>query len=298
MSSKLVVVLGPTAAGKTSLAAHLAFEFNGEIISADSRQVYRGMDIGTGKDLSDYLVNNKQINYHLIDIAEPAEEFDLFTFKKKFIDSYRNIVSAGKTPFLVGGTGMYLSAIVQNYKLKEGDFSPEAISYVSSLGDEELRDRLTELKSMHNISDLVSRERMVKALLSNMGSAELSFPVQSCVIGVLFKRDELKNRITARLKQRLDSGMIEEVKSLIQKGISLERLLFFGLEYRYIALYLNGDLSYNDMFQKLNSSIHSFAKRQMTWFRKMEKEGVMIHWVENGEFIKSKEIIERFLKDD
>jgi tRNA dimethylallyltransferase len=298
MTNILISVLGPTATGKTTLAVRLALHFNGEIISADSRQVYRGMDIGTGKDLSEYFVNGKQIPFHLIDIADPEEEFNLYRFKKKFIESYLEIKSRNCLPFLTGGTGMYLSAILQDYKLKEGETDPEKIQLLNSLSDKDLEIKLLSLKPQHNKTDLVSRDRMLKAIIAVSGDEEISFPVKSCVIGVRFERDEIKKRITARLNQRLKSGMVEEVENLLKTGITPGKLLFFGLEYKYIALYLTGKIRYNDMYQKLNSSIHSFAKRQMTWFRKMEKEGVLINWVEQGNYDQSVEIIENFLRNE
>ena len=291
----LVTVLGPTAVGKTSLAAKLAFEFNGEIISADSRQAYKGMNIGTGKDLDDYKINGKNIPYHLIDIISPAEEFNLFLFKEKFEEAFKNIRNRERLPFLTGGTGLYLSSIIQKYELKKADFDQKEYDRLNSLSDDELRETLMELKpSPHNTTDLSDKERMIKAILietTGRSAYGIKSDINSLNIGISLPRELIKKRITERLKHRLNNGMIEEAERLIKEGITLEKMMFFGLEYKYLALYLNDELSYNDMFQKLNSAIHSFAKRQMTWFRKMEREGVKIHWIEGPDLDKAKEIL-------
>lgn len=295
MPYNLITILGPTATGKTKLAAQLGYHYNGEIISADSRQVYKGMDIGTGKDLSDYLVNGNPVNYHLIDIVEPSEEFNLFKFKKNFRKCFKEIESRSGIPFLVGGTGMYLSSILQNYNLKIADRSIEKIKELNSFTDDQLRKILlsSNLK-LHNVTDLKDRERMIEAILILTAdeSFENDLKIISLNIGIRFPREVIKKRITERLKKRLNDGMIEEVQTLLLKGITYEKLIFFGLEYKYIAKYLKSELSYNDMFQKLNSAIHNFAKRQMTWFRKMEKEGTEIHWIDGNDFNKAKHIID------
>ena len=279
MNYDLITILGCTATGKTKLAVKLADYFNGEIISADSRQVYRGMNIGTGKDLSEYSIQGKQIPFHLIDIIEPTEEFNLYSYQQLFYKSFNDIKDRSKLPFLVGGTGMYLSSILQNYNLSKADFEKEN-QILSSYSDDELRDILKDLNpSLHNTTDLNDRERIIKSIAVSKTEQEKTKAqnIDSLVIGVNLSRDEIKKRITARLKKRFDEeGMIEEVKSLMDSGISYDKMIFFGLEYKFIAQYLKGELNKNDMFQKLNSAIHSFAKRQMTWFRKMEKEGVVI----------------------
>lgn len=295
MTYNLITILGPTATGKTKLAAQLGYHYNGEIISADSRQVYKGMDIGTGKDLSDYLVNGNPVNFHLIDIVEPSEEFDLFRFKKLFTKSFKEIESRSGIPFLVGGTGMYLSSILQNYNLKIADRSIEKIKELNSFTDDHLRKILrTSGRKLHNVTDLKDRERMIEAILIHL--ADESFAndpkIISLNIGIRFPREVIKKRITERLKKRLNDGMIEEVQALLFKGITYDKLIFFGLEYKYIAKYLKSELSYNDMFQKLNIAIHNFAKRQMTWFRKMEKEGTEIHWMDGNDLNKAKQIID------
>ena len=295
MKNDLITILGPTATGKTKLAVQLADYFNGEIISADSRQVYRGMNIGTGKDLSEYFINGRQISYHLIDIIDPTEEFNLFSFQQRFYKSFDEIKSKNKLPFLVGGTGMYLSSVLQNYNLSKADFETIQQEYFP-LNDEALRNVLKELNpDLHNTTDLNDRKRILTAIAiaktqnTNIDNAKIN----SLTIGVNLSRDEIKKRITARLKKRIDEeGMIDEVKTLIDSGVSYDKMIFFGLEYKFIAQYLIGELNKNDMFQKLNSAIHSFAKRQMTWFRKMEKEGIVINWIDGPDFNKAKELIE------
>jgi tRNA dimethylallyltransferase len=305
MSYNLVTILGPTATGKTKLAAKLADFFNGEIISADSRQVYRGMDIGTGKDLNDYIVNGRKIKYHLIDIIDPSEEFNLFLFKKFFQSSFKVIIENKKLPFLVGGTGLYLSSILQNYQLHEvsptnpkafgAGFESDRFNELNSKENSELKTILLELNpKQHNTTDLLDKERIIKAIMvaeAKKNSSQIDFEINPVIIGVLPEHSEIKKRITDRLQFRLQNGMIDEVKKLLENGISFEKLNFFGLEYRYIGLYLRDELNYNDMFQKLNSSIHQFAKRQATWFRKMEREGVKINWIDSSDFEKAKEII-------
>ncbi len=297
MKFNLVTILGTTATGKTKLAVQLADYFNGEIISADSRQVYRGMDVGTGKDLSEYNFRGKQIPYHLIDIIEPSDEFDLYKFKQFFLVAFEKISAKNRLPFLVGGTGMYLSSVLQNYNLKKADFEKTRLEY-SLLNDEQLRDILKKLNpSLHNTTDLNDRNRILKAIaVSKALQDEIKgAEINSYNIGIKFSREEIKTRITSRLKKRLDNeGMIDEVKLLLNSGVSYDKMIFFGLEYKFIAQYLKGELSRNDMFQKLNSAIHSFAKRQMTWFRKMEKEGVVINWIDGSDFNKAKELIEKY----
>lgn len=295
MEYNLISILGPTATGKTKLAAGLAYEFNGEIISADSRQVYKGMDIGTGKDLKDYIVEGSQIPFHLIDIIEPTGEFNLFLFKNYFYKAYNSIFKKSKIPILVGGTGLYLSSIIQNYDLKKADFETDRINKLNNFDIASLTNILLKLNpKLHNTTDLLDKERIIKAILiaeSNEQIQNEEIEIRSLNIGIMPSRDLLKNRITERLKHRLQNGMIEEVKNLIDNGISYEKLNFFGLEYKYLGLYLKGELNYNDMYQKLNSAIHNFAKRQITWFKKMEREGVIINWIEGPDIIKAKEII-------
>jgi len=294
MDYNVITVLGPTATGKTRLAAQIADQFNLEIISADSRQLYRRMNLGTGKDYDDYIVNKKIIPYYLIDIIEPTEEFNLFLFKELFYKAVSEIDGKKKLPIICGGTGLYLSAVIQNYKLNRKDIYSRI--ELEKLSFNELKSLFLILnKSPHNTTDLLDRERTITALMilqSDLDNYIDTSAIKSFIIGINPGREEIKKKISSRLKKRLESGMIEEVKYLMENGVSNERMLSFGLEYKYIAFYLSGKLSYNDMFQKLNSAIHSFAKRQMTWFRKMEKEGIGINWIESNDFIMAKTLIE------
>lgn len=294
MKYNLITILGPTAVGKTRLAAQLAYRFNGEIISADSRQVYRRLNIGTGKDLDDYIVNGQQIRYHLIDVAEPTEEFNLYTFNQLFYRVYEEVVRYNKTPFLVGGTPLYLHSILKGYRLGRADFS--RYDELNKFTDDELKKMLLEISpELHNITDLTDRDRTIKAIIVKSSREEpAKEKINSLVLGIRYERSEIKKRITERLKKRLKEGMIEEAESLIESGLTYEKLEFFGLEYKYLALYLKGELNYNDMFQKLNSAIHHFAKRQMTWYRKMEREGINIHWLEGADIEKATDIIKKY----
>jgi tRNA dimethylallyltransferase len=285
----LITLLGPTATGKTKLAAFLAKELNGEIISADSRQVYKFMDIGTGKDLSDYIVDNFNVPYHLINIAEPTEEYNLYRFKTDFYRAFEKIKATQKLPFLVGGTGMYLSAILQNYKLRKANLSQNRIEELENYSEKKLQAILLRIKpEQHNITDLITKERIIKAILieeaNKFKNIQSINSISSFNIGIKLESNEIKRRITDRLKKRLDEGMIGEVENLLDMGISHKKLSFFGLEYKFISQYLRDGLNYNDMYQKLNSAIHSFAKRQMTWFRKMEREGVIINWFDGKDY--------------
>ncbi len=297
MPYNLITVLGPTATGKTKLAIRLAHRFDGEIISADSRQVYRRMDIGTGKDLEDFNYEDRTVNYYLIDIIDPEKEFSLFEFRQKFIESFNLINQKHKLPFLVGGTGLYLSSVLQNYELREADFLSQRAEELKKLSSEELKDLLFSKKSkIHNTTDLADKDRMIRAIIISEAESVQKFPkINSLVIGIKLSREEIKNKITERFTKRLDKGMIEEVRELIRTGLTYERLDQFGLEYRYIGLYLKGEINYDEMFQKLNSAIHNFAKRQMTWFRKMEREGVIINWIEGNDYNKAQDIIQKEL---
>lgn len=296
----LITILGPTAAGKTQLASRLAQKYNGEIISADSRQVYKGMDLGTGKDLQDYIVDGKKIPYHLIDIADPKEEFNLYRFLEFFYKTFSEVTSRGKVPFLAGGTGLYLDAVLRSYSMREALDSEEYISELEVLTLQELQTRLLTVNPMvHNTTDLLDKKRLIDALRiaeSKLpGGLKPRVKIDPLVIGVYLERKVVKERITRRLKARLQEGMIDEVKNLLESGVSFEKLDFFGLEYRFIGQYLKGSLNYNDMYQKLNSAIHAFAKRQMTWFRKMEREGVKINWIGGPDFERACQIIEQHM---
>jgi tRNA dimethylallyltransferase len=284
----LITILGPTATGKTSLAAHLAYHINGEIISADSRQVFKHMNIGTGKDYSDYVVNGNAIPYHLIDIAEPGEEFSVFDFRKNFINALNEITSKNKTATLCGGTGLYIESVLRNYNLTEVPNNTELRNTLSHKSIEELSKILSGLKPLHNTTDTVNKERLLRAIeiehfQKGNTSNEFSLPkFDPYVFGVNYERAVVMERITTRLKERLQSGMIEEVESLIHCGISAERLKSYGLEYKFITQYLLNEITYDEMFRLLNIAIHQFSKRQMTWFRRMEKNGIKINWIDGN----------------
>jgi len=294
MDYNLITVLGPTATGKTRLAALIAYQFNGEIISADSRQVYKSMNLGTGKDYDDYIVNGYSIPFHLVDVIDPSEEFNLYLYLDHFNRIFPDIILRKKLPVLCGGTGLHLDSVIRNYKLKHAD--SELKTELENLSFEELKSLYLSLSlNPHNTTDLKDRDRLVSSLIilkSETGSLVTDNIINSLNIGIDPGRDEIKKRITARLKKRLESGMIDEVKSLMNQGVSYEKMLFFGLEYKYIAQYLSGAINYNDMYQKLNSAIHNFAKRQMTWFRKMERDGLIIHWLKNNDINSAKLLIE------
>jgi tRNA dimethylallyltransferase len=277
----LVVVLGPTASGKTRLGVGLARLLSGEIISADSRQVYRGMDIGTGKDLAEY----GEVPFHLIDIVEPGHEFNLFEFQRAFLEAYTDIGRRNRLPILVGGTGLYLEAALKGYRLVEVPRNSSLRDELADLPLDLLADRLKHaVDRLHNTTDLLDRDRLLRAIEIaeyEKGHAPEPLPeIRTLVFGVRWDRTALRQRITARLGERLEQGMVEEVVRLHDSGIPWETLEFYGLEYRFIARHLKGELNRNDMFQKLNSAIHDFAKRQETWFRRMEKNGIVIHWLD------------------
>ena len=281
----LVVILGPTASGKTKVGVQIARALDGEIISADSRQVYRGMNIGTGKDLEEY----GSVPYHLIDIVNPGDEFNVFEFQRRFLESFNEIRSRGRIPILIGGTGMYLDAVLRGYRLLEVPENPKLRKELALLSIENLAARLQgATPRLHNTTDLLDRERLTRAIEIAEFSGERAQPLpplpefRPIVFGIGFDRKILRQRITQRLRKRLDRGMIEEVEELLKKGVSFETLEFYGLEYRFVAQYLKGELHRNDMFQKLNSAIHQFAKRQETWFRRLERQGIPIHWVDGS----------------
>jgi tRNA dimethylallyltransferase len=296
MNYNLLTILGPTAAGKTRLSAQIANRFNGEILSADSRQVYIGMDIGTGKDIKDYTIAGIQVPYHLIDIISPKDEFSMFQFRKLFYESFLEITKRNKLPILAGGTGLFIHSILKNYSMQEVDFSGDRFDELSHKELNELTEILRRTNSsLHNTTDLTEKKRVVKAIIiAESRDNEFTPPVNinSFVIGVRVERSKIKENIKIRLKERLENGMIEEAQKLIADGITYEKLHFFGLEYKFLALYLSGELSYNDMQQKLYSAICEFAKKQMTWFRKMEKEGIKIYWIEGPDFNAAEKLIE------
>jgi tRNA dimethylallyltransferase len=282
----LLVVTGPTASGKTALAAAIAYRLRGEIISADSRQVYRGMNIGTGKDYADYLINGIQIPCHLIDIADPGYKFNVFEYQREFIKVYSDLKKRNIFPVVCGGSGMYADSIITGYKLLEVPPDSGLRIELEKKSMEELKNILLTFKNLHNTTDIDSRKRVIRAIeiehfTTNKGKRASESPkVKPLIVGLMFERDSRRRRITERLRQRLDSGMVEEVKNLIDNGISTEALIYYGLEYKFITLYLTGKISYKEMFRGLEVAIHQFAKRQMTWFRGMERRGIKIHWID------------------
>ena len=294
MEKRLITILGPTASGKTPLAAALAKEVDGEIISADSRQVYRRMDIGTGKDLADYHVvghSVADIAYHLIDICEPGTKYNLFQYQQDFYDAYQNIRARGKQPILCGGTGLYIEAVLKGYKLSPVPQNQALRDSLEGKSLDELTKLLIDLKekngsNMHNKTDVDSCQRAIRAIeietynLEHPTPCRELPPVDSLIIGVNIDREERRKKITKRLKARLDEGMIDEVKGLLAEGIAPDDLIYYGLEYKFVTEYLIGKLSYEEMFQRLEIAIHQFAKRQMTWFRGMERRGFLIHWID------------------
>jgi tRNA dimethylallyltransferase len=289
-SYNLLIVLGSTASGKTDLAVRLAMRIGGEIISADSRQVYIGMDLGTGKDISAYKQGGAVVPYHLIDIIEPTEEFNLFSYRKWFYSCFMEISSRGAVPILTGGTGLYLDAIVMGYGMAEVPVNQKLREELAGEEMSSLRRRfLKHCPEAHNTTDLLERKRLIRAIeIAEFGrthpqNTEPPVKIDPFVIGIRCEREELRRRITARLRSRLEAGMIEEVKQLFAKGIGWKRIDSFGLEYRYIALHLQGKMDGETMFRQLNTRIHQFAKRQETWFRRMERNGVQIHWIEGAD---------------
>ena len=284
---RMITILGPTASGKTPVAAQLAAEIGGEIISADSRQVYRRMDIGTGKDLADY----GEVPYHLIDICEPGTKYNLFQYQQDFFDVYQDIQSRGAVPILCGGTGLYIEAVLKGYKLSPVPQNPELRNSLEGKTLEELTKMLVELKAqngsnMHNKTDVDSCQRAVRAIEIETYNLEHPVPlrelppVNSILIGIDIDRELRRQKITRRLKARLDEGMIDEVKRLLDEGIPADDLIYYGLEYKFVTEYLIGKCTYDEMFTRLEIAIHQFAKRQMTWFRGMERRGFKINWID------------------
>ena len=282
----MVTILGPTASGKTPVAARLAAEIGGEVISADSRQVYRRMDIGTGKDLEDY----GSVPYHLIDICEPGTKYNLFEYQQDFYDVYQQIRSRGAVPILCGGTGLYIEAVLKGYKLSPVPQNQALRDSLEGKPLDELTEMLVKLKSqngsnMHNTTDVDSCQRAIRAIEIETYNLEHPTPrrelppVDSIIIGIDIDRELRREKITRRLKARLDHGMVEEVRALLDEGIPAEDLIYYGLEYKFLTEYLTGQLSYDEMFSRLEIAIHQFAKRQMTWFRGMERRGFKIHWI-------------------
>lgn len=282
----LITILGPTAVGKTTFAAHLASALDAEIISADSRQVFRGMDIGTGKDLEDYNVNGQAIPIHLIDIADPGTEYNVFRFQRDFQAVRDSIFLKGKTPLLCGGTGMYLESVLSGYNLIEVPADEFLRQQLADFSNEKLIARIASFRPLHNTTDILDRNRLIRAIeIESFKKQHKNQTIatdfrQTPVFGLRFDRKIVRERISSRLTQRLNEGMIEEVGKLLNSGLTKDQLMFYGLEYKYVTMYLTGELVFSEMFRLLNTAIHQFAKRQMTWFRRMENKGIRIIWLE------------------
>ncbi len=286
-----ITVLGPTASGKTRFAANLAVRINAEIISADSRQVYRKMNIGTGKDYKDYIVCGRTVASHLLDIREPGYHYNLYEFQSDFLDAYNKIKNGGRNVILCGGTGMYIESVLKGYEIMQVPVNSELRKLLERKTIGELSSILSSYKQLHNVSDTSSRPRLIRAIeiedyRINSQIEKNPFPrFNSFVLGINIGREERRDRITRRLASRMDEGMVEEVKGLLSAGLNADEIIFYGLEYKYITLFLIGKLTYDEMFLQLNSAIHQFAKRQMTWFRKMERQGIKIHWLKSSDNI-------------
>lgn len=298
-NQKMITILGPTASGKTSVAAALALRTGGEIISADSRQVYRRMDIGTGKDLADYTIGDVRIPYHLIDIAEPGTKYNLFQYQQDFHEAYDEIRSRGKLPILCGGTGLYIEAVLGGYSLSPVPQNQALRDSLEGKSLEELTRMLVELKrqngsDMHNRTDVDTAQRAIRAIeietynLEHPTPERQMPPVESLIIGINIDRELRREKITRRLKVRLDDGMCDEIQGLIDGGVNPEDLIYYGLEYKFITEYVIGRTSYEEMFRQLEIAIHQFAKRQMTWFRGMERRGFTIHWIDAAQSMEDK----------
>ena len=282
----LIAIIGPTASGKTPFAAALAHRLHSEVISADSRQVYRGMDLGTGKDLADYVVQGEPIPYHLIDIADPGYKYNVFEFQRDFLSAYQSMRQRGLLPILCGGTGMYVESVLRGYRLLPVPENPTLRQQLANYSLEELTQILSRYKTLHNTTDVDTAKRAIRAIeieeyYAHTPIEERSFPqLNSLVIGLDIDRNLRREKITRRLKQRLDEGMLDEIRQLLSRDLTPDDLRYYGLEYKYLTLHVIGQLSYDEMFHQLETAIHQFAKRQMTWFRGMERRGIHIHWID------------------
>ncbi len=303
MPFNLIVIIGPTASGKTGIAARLARDLGSEVISADSRQVYRGMDIGTGKDLGSYIIDGTAVPFHLIDIVDPLYEFNVFEYHQQFFRCYRDLRSRGIIPILCGGSGLYLESVLLNYRMAA---APAGIDHGKDLegqDDSALRTLLLSLNpAVHNTTDLRDRRRLIRAIIIARAAAEdTAAPlergedVDALVIGIRCERAELRRRIMKRLRERMDAGLLSEVKRLHDEGIPWAKLDFFGLEYRYASRCLQGEYREEEMLALLNTKIHQFAKRQETWFRRMEKKGIAIHWIDGADYGAVQDLVRRAL---
>ncbi|MFN8348492.1 MAG: tRNA (adenosine(37)-N6)-dimethylallyltransferase MiaA [Spirosomataceae bacterium] len=303
VNPNLIVILGPTACGKTHLATHLAYQINGEIISADSRQVYRGMDIGTGKDLKEYTVLDRKIPYHLIDVIEAGDAYNVFRFQQDFYRTFDEITSRGNIPLLCGGTGLYIEAVLQDHRFTAVPVDEDLRQTLAACTDDELLTKFNSIASNYSaFADTSTRKRLIRAieiavyLQDHPLPDSPRLPLQYRIYGLDLPVEERRTRITRRLHERLQTGMIEEVKGLLDRGIPAEKLIYYGLEYKFITEYLLGTLVYNEMVERLNVAIHQFAKRQMTFFRKMERDGLTIHWLDA--LLPTEELIDRILNSE
>lgn len=305
----LIAIVGPTASGKTAFAAHLAHEIKSEIISADSRQIYRGMDLGTGKDIDDYTIDGQTVPYHLIDIADAGYKYNLFEYQRDFNNAYKEIKSRGITPIVCGGTGLYVESVLRGYTLLSVPENKELRERLADKSLEELTEILKQYKTLHNTTDVDTAKRAIRAIeiqeyysLHPDEVEEHTTPrLNALVIGVDIEREERRNRISSRLRARVESGMVDEVKRLLDSGIAPEDLIYYGLEYKYLTNYVIGNLEYEEMLSQLEIAIHQFAKRQMTWFRGMEKRGTKIEWIDyklpmNKKVERAKELIKEYNK--
>lgn len=282
----LITILGPTASGKTALATSLASTLDTEIISADSRQIYREMNLGTGKDIEEYTINGKQIPYHLIDIVPPGYKYNVYEYQRDFLAAYDQIRAKARTPIMCGGTGMYLESVLKGYKLLPVPENPTLRTQLSNKSLKELTEQLKQYKDLHNTTDVDTVKRAIRAIeieeyYAHTVIQERAFPkINSFIIGIDIQRELRRQRISQRLTQRLDEGMIDEVRHLLEQGIQPDDLIYYGLEYKYLTLYIIGKLTYEEMFKSLEIAIHQFAKRQMTWFHGMERRGFTIYWID------------------
>lgn len=300
----LITVLGATAGGKTSFAVELAYHYNGEIIGADSRQVYKDMNLGTGKDYDDYFIHGQKIPYHLIDIVPAGYKYNVYQYQKDFLNTFFDIRNRQKLPILCGGTGMYIEAVIKGYRLIQVPINEHLRKKLENQSDEKLKQYLTNLKKVHNTTDLTNRKRLIRAIeieeyQQNNPETDTTWPqINYILLGIKFDRDSRRRRITERLKNRLKQGMVEEVQKLIEQDVPHQTLEYYGLEYKFISLYLQNKLSYDQMVEKLNIAIHQFSKRQMTWFRKMERNGQKIYWIDGYEPQKIEQVKHIFEKNN
>jgi len=302
---QMLTILGPTASGKTSVAVHCALNLNGEIISADSRQVYRGMDIGTGKDLADYTVDNVTVPYHLTDILDAGEKYNVFRYQNDFLKAYNNITNRKKFPILCGGSGLYIESVLKKYHLTQVPKNQELRDKLQDKSLEELVEILKQKKSdLHNTTDFEDSRRAIRAIeieeyIKTHPLEKSPVPeIKTLIVGIKSERDIRRQRITDRLKSRLKEGMVEEIENLLKSGITPQQLTYYGLEYKFVTLYITGQMDYKEMFTRLEIAIHQFSKRQMTWFRGMERRGIPIHWIDSITPLEQKlELIKNWLAE-